>query len=92
MLQLRGFVPTQNKVRVRACAGGAQEFGSACALRSCRVASASPLELLSAPRPPRSRLQQVKTLEFHPVQPWLALADKGDVVKVWDWSTQQVRA
>jgi hypothetical protein len=35
--------------------------------------------------------QQVKFLDFHPVQPWIAFADVGDVVKVWDWSTQQVR-
>ncbi|GBF88621.1 hypothetical protein Rsub_01336 [Raphidocelis subcapitata] len=33
---------------------------------------------------------KVKTLEFHPVQPWIAFADKADNVKVWDWSTQQV--
>jgi len=37
-------------------------------------------------------IQQVKTVEFHPVQPWIAFADKGDGVKVWDWSTQQVCA
>ncbi len=30
-------------------------------------------------------------VQFHPVQPWIAFADKSDMVKVWDWSTQQVR-
>ena len=32
---------------------------------------------------------QVKTLDFHPVQPWLAFADFAQVVTVWDWSTEQ---
>jgi hypothetical protein len=33
----------------------------------------------------------VKLVEFHPVQPWIAFADKADNVRVWDWTTQQVR-
>eukprot|EP00878_Enallax_costatus_P007526 GHUV01007882.1.p1 GENE.GHUV01007882.1~~GHUV01007882.1.p1 ORF type:complete len:370 (+),score=87.34 GHUV01007882.1:171-1280(+) len=32
---------------------------------------------------------KVKLVEFHPVQPWLAFADKSDNVRVWDWTTQQ---
>ena len=33
---------------------------------------------------------QVKTLCFHPVQPWLAYADVNQGLTVWDWSIQQV--
>ena len=36
------------------------------------------------------RRTQVKVLEFHPVQPWLAYADGSHGVVVWDWSSQQV--
>lgn len=32
---------------------------------------------------------KVKLVEFHPVQPWIAFADKADNVRVWDWTTQQ---
>jgi len=35
---------------------------------------------------------QVRQLELHPVQPWLATASKSDVVTIWDWSTRQVQA
>jgi hypothetical protein len=38
----------------------------------------------------RLRCAQVKVLEFHPVQPWLAYADGSQAVVVWDWSSQQV--
>ena len=34
---------------------------------------------------------QVKSLVFHPVQPWLAYADVNQAITVWDWSSQQVR-
>ena len=30
-------------------------------------------------------------MEFHPVQPWICYADTSDRVRVWDWTTQQVR-
>ena len=33
---------------------------------------------------------QVKSLVFHPVQPWLAYADVNQAITVWDWSSQQV--
>jgi len=33
---------------------------------------------------------QVRHLELHPVQPWLATASKSDVVTVWNWHTRQV--
>eukprot|EP00879_Flechtneria_rotunda_P011556 GHRR01012070.1.p1 GENE.GHRR01012070.1~~GHRR01012070.1.p1 ORF type:complete len:387 (+),score=140.43 GHRR01012070.1:185-1345(+) len=33
---------------------------------------------------------KVKLVEFHPVQPWIAFADKSDNVRVWDWTTQQI--
>lgn len=36
------------------------------------------------------RAPQVKLVEFHPVQPWIAYADTGNNVRVWDWMTQQV--
>ena len=32
---------------------------------------------------------QVKLLDFHPTQPWLVYADKGQNFCVIDWSTQQ---
>ena len=35
-------------------------------------------------------LAQVKVLQFHPVQPWLAFADGNQTVTIWDWSSQQV--
>lgn len=35
-------------------------------------------------------ISQVKVLQFHPVQPWLAYADVNQLVTVWDWSNQQV--
>ena len=35
-------------------------------------------------------LQQVKLLSFHPTQPWLAYADRGQDLTVLDWETQQV--
>jgi hypothetical protein len=73
MLQLRGFVPTVDKV------------GQITLVQ--QVQRGTPPGLLI----PGCCLQ-VKVVEFHPVQPWIAFADKGDVVKVWDWSTQQVRS
>jgi hypothetical protein len=85
MLQLRGFVPTQDKVRAR-WGAGVRAWGAG--------AEPGPASWQHFPAPtdlPRAP-SQVKTLEFHPVQPWIAFADKGDVVKVWDWSTQQVCA
>lgn len=33
---------------------------------------------------------QVKCIEFHPMQPWLAIADKGGNVSVWDLKTEQL--
>lgn len=36
-------------------------------------------------------LWQVKLLEFHPVQPWLAFCDTNQLVTVWNWATEQVR-
>jgi len=33
---------------------------------------------------------QVKLLAFHPTQPWLVYADKGQTFSVIDWCTQQV--
>jgi len=33
---------------------------------------------------------QVKCIEFHPMQPWLAIADKGGNVSVWDLTTKQL--
>ncbi|BDA49478.1 hypothetical protein COCOBI_14-0960 [Coccomyxa sp. Obi] len=33
---------------------------------------------------------KVKTLVFHPVQPWLAYADVNHTITVWDWTNQQV--
>jgi WD40 repeat protein len=35
-------------------------------------------------------LMQVKCIEFHPMQPWLAIADKGGNVSVWDLKTEQL--
>lgn len=32
---------------------------------------------------------QVHLVEFHPVQPWIGLADKSGTVTVWNWSTDQ---
>ena len=32
---------------------------------------------------------QVHLVDFHPVQPWLAMADKAGMVTVWNWSTEQ---
>ena len=37
-----------------------------------------------------SKKGKVKVLEFHPVQPWVALASVSDSIAIWDWSTQQV--
>ncbi|KAK9819592.1 hypothetical protein WJX72_000101 [[Myrmecia] bisecta] len=34
--------------------------------------------------------QKIKVIEFHPVQPWVVMADVEGTVTVWDWSTQQV--
>lgn len=34
---------------------------------------------------------QVHLVDFHPVQPWLAMADKAGTVTVWNWSTEQAR-
>jgi hypothetical protein len=34
---------------------------------------------------------QVKVLEFHVTQPWIAMADKNQVLTIWDYSTDQVR-
>lgn len=33
---------------------------------------------------------KVHLVDFHPVQPWLAMADKAGTVTVWNWSTEQV--
>lgn len=33
---------------------------------------------------------QVKVVEFHAVQPWLAMADVAGAVTIWDWESQQV--
>ena len=37
-------------------------------------------------------MPQVKVLSFHPTQPWLAYADRGQDLTVLDWQTQQVQA
>ena len=36
-------------------------------------------------------LVQVHLVDFHPVQPWIGLADKAGTVTVWNWSTDQAR-
>lgn len=36
-------------------------------------------------------LVQVKVLQFHVTQPWIAFADKNQQLTIWDWSTDQVR-
>ena len=36
------------------------------------------------------RMVQVKCIQFHPMQPWLAIADKGGNVSVWDLKTEQL--
>ncbi len=41
---------------------------------------------------PGDRAVQVKTLVFHPVQPWLAYADVNQTITVWDWTNQQVNS
>lgn len=33
---------------------------------------------------------KVKCIEFHPMQPWLAIADKGNHISVWDFESEQV--
>lgn len=33
---------------------------------------------------------KVKCIEFHPMQPWLAIADKGNKISVWDFESEQV--
>ena len=35
------------------------------------------------------RLAQVKVVEFHAVQPWLAMADLSGAVAIWNWESQQ---
>ena len=35
------------------------------------------------------RLAQVKVVEFHAVQPWLAMADVSGAVALWNWESQQ---
>ena len=34
---------------------------------------------------------QVRQVELHPVQPWIAVVSKSDLVSIWDWSTREVR-
>jgi hypothetical protein len=41
---------------------------------------------------PLSASTQVKCIEFHPVLPLIALADKDDVVQLWNYESQEVRA
>ena len=36
-------------------------------------------------------VSQVHIVEFHPVQPWIGLADKSSNVAVWDYRSSQVR-
>lgn len=85
MLQLRGFASAPAKVCAFAergaceCSVGGREGATA---RSCLSLSQTALMLV---------LLQVKLLEFHPVQPWICYADTSDRVRVWDWTTQQVR-
>ncbi len=43
--------------------------------------------LLAHPAPPSC---QVFKSEFHPTQPWVLSATKGDLVSVWDWNSQEV--
>ena len=33
--------------------------------------------------------EKARQAEFHPVQPWIAVATKDDHVCVWDWHSQQ---
>ncbi len=35
-------------------------------------------------------LLQVKCIEFHPMQPWLGIADEDGNISVWDLHTQQL--
>jgi WD40 repeat protein len=35
---------------------------------------------------------QIKCVELHPVQPWVAAVSMSDNVTVWDYQNQQVRA
>lgn len=34
--------------------------------------------------------EKVHLVDFHPVQPWLGMADKAGKITVWNWSTEQV--
>jgi hypothetical protein len=89
MLQLRGFSGTRDKVReLELLVGSAGTVRRSAVKRDQALISTS--EIPRAALSPRCALQ-VKLVEFHPVQPWIAFADKADNVRVWDWTTQQVR-
>jgi hypothetical protein len=53
---------------------------------SSRAASRHPHQ---PPPPAQTTQQQVKTVDLHPTQPWVAFSDESSCVRVWDWSTQQ---
>jgi hypothetical protein len=96
MLRLRGFVSTQDKVRqgqaLLLLDVGERPRTSRAMNRSMadKLITRPPPSQPPRPAPPSNpQSTQVKTVDVHPTQPWVAFADESSCVRVWDWATQQ---